>query len=140
VEDVAYTFDGPADARAYLREVGRLWALWVVGVVAILVTHGVLLIALAVAVLVALLVGAAPLWNRVEKLVPVNRREGGRVAAAWRGGTTRDRVLRELAYGDRPIRAALKTAGLSPAWIAARHVVVAGTVIAFVFVVLGELL
>lgn len=140
MDDVAYTFDGVSDARAYLREIAVLWGLWVVGLVAILATHGVLLVVLAVALLISLLIGALPLWTRVETLVPVNRREGGRLAAALRGGTTRDRVLRELAYGDQPLRVALDTAQLNPAWIAIRHLVVTATVIAFVLVVFGELL
>lgn len=140
MEDVVYTFDGVADARAYLREIAVLWGLWVAGLVAILVTHGVLLVVLAVALLISLLVGALPLFVRVEKLVPVNRREGGRLTSTLRGGTTRDRVLRELAYGDQPVREALAAAQFSPAWIAIRHLMVAATVIVFVFVVFGELL
>ena len=113
MSDVYYRFDGPADARMYLREVGTLWAVWLVGLVAVLLTHGAALFIVAAALLISLLVLARPLLSRTETLVPENRREGGKVETALRGGTTRDRVLRELAYGDAPMSAALQAAGLN---------------------------
>lgn len=140
MSEIEYTFSNPADARDYLREVGLLWGIWVVGLMAVLFTHGVSLLIVAVMLLTALLVLARPLLPRTEKLVPENRREGGAIDAALRGGTTRDRVLRELAYGAAPMEAALRTAGLSPRWVMARHVVIALTLLAFVYVIVVPLL
>ena len=128
--EIEYAFDGPADARAYLREVGTLWAVWIVGLAAVMFTHGVTLIIVAAALLVSLLMLARPLLPRTEILVPENRR----------GGTTRDRVLRELAYGVAPMEAALDTAGYSPRWIVVRHLVIALTVLAFIGVIVVPVL
>lgn len=138
--EIEYAFDGPADARAYLREVGTLWVVWIVGLAAVMFTHGVTLIIVAVVLLVSLLMLARPLLPRTEMLVPENRREGGKLETALRGGTTRDRVLRELAYGVAPMEAALDTAGYSPRWIVARHLVIALTILAFIGVIVVPVL
>ena len=137
---IEYTFSSPADARDYLREVGLLWGVWVVGLVAVLFTHGITLLIVAAVLFTALLLLARPLLPRAEMLVPENKREGGALEAALRGGTTRDRVLRELAYGVAPVEAALQTAGLSSRWVAARHMVIALTLLAFVYVLVVPLL
>lgn len=140
MSDVQYTFDDPADAKGYLREVGALWAVWVFGLIAVLLTHGTALFVIAAALLIALLVLARPLLPRTEGLVPENRKEGGKMETALRGGTTRDRVLRELAYGDAPMSAALEAAGLNRRWIIVRHLVIALTLLAFLYVVVVPLL
>jgi hypothetical protein len=140
LDEIEYTFNGPDDARAYLREVGLLWSVWVLGLIAVLVTHGFALVLVAVGLLAILIRLARPLLPRTEGLVPVNTKEGGVLDSALRGGTTRDRVLRELAYGTTPIRAALDAAGLSPRWIGARHLVIAVTLFAFVGVLVVPLL
>ena len=139
MSDVVYTFDGQADARAYLGEIGKLWTAWTVGLAAVMATNGVALLVIAVVLFGALLYLSRPLLPRTEKLVPENKREGGAIEAALRGGTTRDRVLRELAYGMAPLEAALETAGLSPRWVAARHLLIAVTVLAFIYVVVVPL-
>lgn len=140
MEQVDYTFTGPEDARSYLREVARLWTVWVFGLTAVLFTHGMPLIFLSVALIATLILLARPLLPRTEALVPVNSREGGALDSALRGGTTRDRVLRELAYGTAPMEAALQVAGLSRRWLAARHIVIAATLLAFVYVIVVPLL
>ncbi|MEA2002590.1 MAG: hypothetical protein U9N84_12015 [Actinomycetota bacterium] len=140
MDEIEYSFSDAQDARAYLREVARLWAAWAVGLAVISLSHGVVLVVASISVLVALIILARPLLPRTEALVPVNKREGGAARAALRGGTTRDRVLRNLAYGDEPMRAALAKAGLSSRWLAARHSIVGATVIAFVLVVVSPLL
>lgn len=137
--DIEYTFDGPEDARSYLREIGLLWSVWVVGLFLVLFTHGFTVLIVAAVLFTALLMLARPLLPRTERLVPENQREGGAIESAFRGGTTRDRVLRELAYGVAPMAAALQTAGLSPRWVAARHVVIALTLLALVYVLLVPL-
>ena len=137
MDEIAYTFDGPQDARTYLREVGLLWLVWVLGLGVILVTSGLPLILVSLGVLATVLLLARPLLSRSESLVPVNAREDKAALSALRGGTTRDRVLRELAYGSEPVRAALAAAGLSKRWLVARHVVVAATILGLVYVLFG---
>lgn len=140
MSEIEYTFSSAADARSYLREVGLLWGVWMVGLVAVLLTHGVTVLIVAVVLFTALLILARPLLPRTERLVPENKREGGAFETVLRGGTTRDRVLRELAYGVAPMEAALQKAGLSSRWVAARHIVIALTLLAFVYVVVVPLL
>ncbi len=135
MDDISYTFDGPVDARAYLREVGRVWVVWVVGLLAVLATHGTTLILISIGLIVMLLLLARPLLIRAENLVPVNKKEGNAAQIALRGGTTRDRVLREFAYGRTPIQAALTTAGFNRRWVLARDVVIAATIVGLVYVV-----
>lgn len=135
MDEIAYNFDGPVDARTYLAEVAMLWLVWVVGLVAVLVSHGAVLIVFSIGLIVVLLVLARPLLVRAEALVPVNKKEGNAAQVALRGGTTRDRVLREFAYGRAPIEAALATAGLNRRWVYARDIVIAVTILGLVFVV-----
>jgi len=116
-----------------------LWSTWVIGLIVLLLTHGLVLVAVAVVLMVVLVALARPMHARVVRAVPENAREGGAVSAALRGGTTRDRALRELTYGDRPMRAALEAIGASPRWVGLRHGVVALTLIAFIFVFIGPL-
>ncbi|MDX2342675.1 MAG: hypothetical protein QNL12_02505 [Acidimicrobiia bacterium] len=134
MNEIVYTFAGPHDARTYLRRVAILWSVWVVGLVVILLTHGVSLIFWSIGVLATIVLLARPLLTRAEALVPVNAREGNAALSALRGGTTRDRALRELAYGSEPVRAALDAAGLSRRWLFARHIVVAITLLGLVYV------
>ncbi len=140
MEDIEYTFSGAEDARAYLREIALLWAVWVIGLTAVLFSHGVALLFLSVGLLAMLILLARPLLPRTEALVPVNNKEGGALESALRGGTTRDRVLRELAYGTAPMKAALRTIGKSSRWVVARHLVIAITLLAFVYVIVVPLL
>ncbi|MCP4305892.1 MAG: hypothetical protein GY926_08055 [bacterium] len=137
MEDIAYTFDGPEDARTYLRQVGLLWLVWVVGLTVVLVTSGPPLIWVSIGLIATLLLLARPLLTRSESLVPANAQEDNAAVSALRGGTTRDRVLRELAYGSKPVRAALASAGMSEKWLIARHFVVAATLLGLVYVLFG---
>jgi len=135
--ELNYTFAGAQDARLYLRQIGTLWAVWVVGLFGLLLTDALLLIIWAVVIIGTLLILARPIQARAEEIVPKNEVEGGAVDTALRGGTTRDRALRELAYGTHPLRVALVTAGYSPRWVMARHFVVAMTILGLVYTVFG---
>ena len=135
--EFTYTFDNRDDALTYLREVGALWIGWVVALFGLMLTNAGLLIVWGVASLVVLMLLARPLQRRAEKAVPENQVEGGAINTALRGGTTRDRVLRDLSYGAGPLRAALDTVGWSQRWVLARHVVVALSLLALAFVIFG---
>ena len=100
-------------------------------------SHALVLVVWAIAILVTLVFVARPLQRRVERLVPENAVEGSKMNAALRGGTTRDRVLRDLFYGMVPLRTALHAAGLSQRWVVIRHLVVTLTLLALVYVVFG---
>ena len=132
-----YKFDTPEEAMVYLREVSTLWVVWIVALAGLMVTHAIVLIVWAVTVLVALYFATRPLQQRAEELVPENTVEGGKLNAALRGGTSRDRVLRDYLYGTAPLEAALSAAGVSRHWVVIRHLVVALTLLALVYVVFG---
>jgi hypothetical protein len=117
--------------------VSTVWVVWVLGLVGLLMTHAVVLIVWAVVVIAMLVFVARPLQRRAEQLVPENKVEGGKVNVAMRGGTTRDRAIRDLFYGTEPLRAAFATAGMSERWVVLRHLVVALTILALVYVVFG---
>lgn len=137
MSDEAYTFNGAEDARVYLREVSTVWAVWVVGLAGLLATHAVVLIVWGVVVFVALYFAARPLQVRAETIVPENQVEDGKVNTVLRGGTTRDRVLRDLFYGTEPLQAALDEYGMSRRWVVVRHLVIALTFLALFYVVFG---
>ncbi len=132
-DGLEFTFEGPQDARAYLSEVGRLWAAWVLGMAALFLTSAMALLLAGVLVIVALVVAARPLQRRAEVMVPdpsAGSGDGVRV-----GRTDRDRVLRALAYGEAPIRNAVTLAGASVGWLVARRIVLVLTIVGVVGVV-----
>ena len=135
--ELVYQFDNPDEARAYLREVSTLWITWIIGLAGLMITHALLLVVWAVVVLVALYYAARPLQQRAEELVPENTVEGGKLNAALRGGTTRDRALRDYFYGTEPLEAALDAAGMSRRWVGLRHLMVALTLLSLLYVVFG---
>lgn len=137
MDEIAYTSDGAQDARTYLPEIGMLWSAWGIGVVAILLTHGGTSILWCVGVMVALMFLARSLQIRAEKLVPVDKREGNAADVVLRGGTTRDRALRDLAYGSEPMWAAPASAGRRGRWLLPRHFVIAVTILGPVSALLG---
>lgn len=137
MNELVYTFENQNDAGSYLRQIATLWTAWVVGLAGLLVTQAVVLVVWAVVVFVALFLLARPIQARAEAAVPENQVEGGVVNTALRGGTTRDRALRELAYGTAPLRVALRTVGRSERWVMVRHLVVALTILATLYVFFG---
>jgi len=135
--ELVYKFDTPEEAMVYLREVSTLWVVWIVALAGLMVTHAIVLIVWAVTVLVALYFATRPLQQRAEELVPENTVEGGKVNTVLRGGTTRDRALRDYLYGTKPLESALEAAGVSRHWVMIRHVVVLLTLLSLVYVVFG---
>lgn len=133
-------FTDPADARAYLEELGRLWVVWLVALVGLLVFDGVLLLLTALGLVVAWLVLARPLQRRTTRLVGEedDAADDGGQGATTRG-RERDRILRELTLGKTPLPAALEKVGADPRWAYLRYVVVALTVLGFAYLVFGFL-
>lgn len=133
-------FTDPADARAYLEDLGRLWVTWLVALVGLLVFDGVLLLLTALALVIAWLVLARPMQRRASRLVgdESEATAGGRQGATTRG-RQRDRILRELTAGRAPLPAALEETGADPRWVYLRYVVITLTVLGFAYLVLGFL-
>jgi len=132
--DQEWGFDDPDDAAAYRGELGRLWALWLVALAALMFAQGWLVLVAGVLALGGLIVVARPLQARAAVIVPDDDVPDPTVAATFRR-SRRDRVLRELAYGEAPLVAS----GAGPAWIWGRRAIVGLTFAAFA-VVLYDLL
>lgn len=129
IPDQEWGFDGPDDAAAYRRDVARLWAVWVVAIAALMFTQGWLVLIAGVVALGGLIVVARPLQARAAAIVPDDDVPDATVVAMFRR-SRRDRVLRELAYGEAPLVAS----GAGPAWIWGRRAVVGLTFVAFAIV------
>jgi hypothetical protein len=123
-------FSDADDARSYLSEVMRLWSAWIAGLVGLMLARGVVLAVIAVVTITALLWLARPIQARAVRLVPVDTLVGSRWTVVGKG-TQRDRVLRALAYGEAPVRAAVAMGSGSP-WVTAyRRGVVVATIVGF---------
>jgi hypothetical protein len=126
-------FSDPADARAYLGELARLWSAWLGGLVVLVFTRGWVTVATAVLVMVALVRLTRPIQRRVDRHFPVETTGG---EDARRRRTDRDRMLRALSYGSEPIREASDLTSAGFRWLAMRLVVLCATVGAFAVFVL----
>ena len=135
--ELRYEFQGRDDAARYLREVAVVWTVWIVGLIGILFTTSYVIVVWAVVLFAVLFLVARPIQARSIRVVPENAVEGGALNTALRGGTTRDRALRELLYGTAPLRVALAELGLNPRWVSMRHLVVTLTILAMVYIVFG---
>ena len=136
VDGLEFNFDDAQDARAYLGEIKRLWAAWVVGLAALFLTSAIFVLVAGVVVVVALLLLARPLQRRAEMVVPADTV----IPATRRGrfanrGTHRDKVLRALVYGEGPISDAVEMAGATRLWLAGRRLLLAVTFVALFGVV-----
>jgi len=134
--------DGPwfadaDDAAAYLTDLLRLWTAWTLGMVALLVTRGVVAMVAGIVVIVVLVVLVRPLQRRAATVEGANEPAGGFSFGRQRLG--RDVAVRELAYGRRPVVEALERTGRSSLWLWARTAVIAFTAITFL-VVLGDVM
>jgi hypothetical protein len=127
--DQEWGFEGPDDAAAYRRELGQLWALWLVALAALMFARGWLVVIAGAVALVGLIIVARPLQARAEAIVPDDDVPDPTVAATFRR-SRRDRVLRELAYGEAPLEAS----GAGQGWIWGRRVIVGLTFAAFALV------
>jgi hypothetical protein len=138
-DDERYEFTDAADARAYRGAVARLWGGWMVGLVTLLLLRGPTLAGAALVVVVVMLWLSRPFHRRARAAVEKDELVGSRVEIAFGRGTRRDRMLRALMYGDRPMRHALEVAGLSPHWIVLRGAAIVGTVAAAVVILFRPL-
>lgn len=137
MEEQRYSFTSREDAALYIRQVGMLWLGWVIGLSGLLLTNAWMLITWGVTTVVVLMLLARPLQRRAENLVPKNEVVGGKLETTFRGGTARDRALRDLAYGTEPLRVALDTVGRSEHWVMVRHLIVALTIFGLVYVIMN---
>jgi len=128
LRDVDWTFDDPDDAARYRRQVAMLWGAWIAAMAVLVVAEGWVLWVAAVAALVALVALSRPLQSRAAAIVPDDDLPKPGLSGIKR--SRRDRVLRELAYGEAPLRAS----GGGSMWVGARRLVVLLTFAGVAFV------
>jgi hypothetical protein len=126
--DVAWTFDDPDDAARYRREVAMLWGAWIGAMVVLILAQGWVLWVAGATILVVLMMLSRPLQSRAATIVPEDETPKPGLSGIHR--SRKDRVLRELAYGEAPLRAS----GGGPAWVWGRRLVVAVTFAGVAFV------
>lgn len=117
-------FADVSDARAYLGEVGRLWAAWTVGLALLLALDGGWLLLAGLLLIGTMIWLGRPIQRRARAIEDANHPPSGR-----------DDLVRELAYGEAPLRAALDVVGASPKWVWVRRALMIATVVGFVVVV-----
>ena len=129
-------FSDADDARRYITEISRVWAVWLVGLAALFaVTNWWVLLAGAV-VLSALVWLIQPIQrraNRTEDPEEIVEGSGGRFGGARTRG---EMALRVLIYGEAPLKEAIDEFGAWSGWLWVRRAVVAATAVAFAVVLL----
>jgi hypothetical protein len=126
-------FADESDAGAYLAEVRRLWAGWLLGLAALMFTDGWWVVVAGVVTIALLLLLARPLQARAAALVPKDTLVGSKFNVVGRG-TERDKVLQAFAYGKEPLEVATAATDTSGWMVPARTAIVWVTGAAFVYV------
>lgn len=103
-------FADEADAKQYLGEVGRLWAVWLVGLGVLATSRGLVAAAIGIAMLVALFILMSPLQNRVQERFANDTT--ARKIERRKTLSARDRALRDLTYGRAPFAEAIDKRGI----------------------------
>ena len=129
-------FSDADDARRYITELSRVWAVWLVGLAALFaVTNWWVLLAGAV-VLSALVWLIRPIQRRADRIEDpgeIVEGSGGRFSGARSRG---EMALRVLIYGEAPLKEAIDEFGAWRGWLWVRRAVVAATAVAFAVVLL----
>jgi hypothetical protein len=129
-------FTDADDARRYVGEISRIWAVWIIGLVGLFTVTGWWVLLAGVAVLVVLVWLMQPIQRRANGIDdPDETVEGG---GGRFGGprTRRETALRVLMYGEAPLTEAIETYGVWWGWVWVRRAVIAATAVAFAVVIL----
>lgn len=129
-------FSDADDARRYVTEMTRIWAVWVVGLAALFaVTNWWVLLGgiAAISVLVWLIRPIQRRANRIDDPEEFVEGSGRRFAGARTRG---EMALRVLIYGEAPLKEAVDEFGAWWGWLWVRRGVIAATAIAFSVVLL----
>lgn len=125
-------FADGADARRYLAEVGRLWLIWLVGLGALALGRGLIVLVIGVGLLVVMFMMMSPLQDRVQ--ARFGDGSSARETALRRTLSARDSALRQLTYGTRPFAEAVEKAGLPRALNLVPWLVIVATLVVAAFV------
>jgi hypothetical protein len=131
-------FSDSEDARTYLTEVARLWLAWIATLVLLIVfDEWWALLVTGVAFLTAMAILGRPLQDRAQRVADPETAVGSTLRTAMGGGRRKDIAFRQLMYGEAPLRQALALAGITRHFIWLRRFVVAATLAALIWVMIG---
>ena len=127
-------FTDADDARRYITEISRIWAVWLLGLAALFAVTNWWLLLVGVAILAVLVWLIQPMQRRANKVDdPDGYVAGG--GGRFTGSRTRaETALRVLIYGEEPLTEAIDQFGVWVGWIWVRRVVIAASAVAFIFV------
>ena len=124
------------DARDYVFQIARLWAVWLIGLGALFAVTGWYVLLAGVAVIAVLIWLVRPIQVRavgIEDSAEFVDEAGGRFGG---GRTPGDAALRALLYGEAPLAEAVNEFGMWSGWLWVRRGVIALTALAFAMVLL----
>lgn len=132
-------FSDADDARRYLFEIARLWAVWIAGLILLFAVQGWTVLLAGIVVIGILVWLVQPMQRRAAGIDdPGEYVEGS--GGRFSGKRTRQEMaLRVLLYGEAPITEAIEEFGAWSGWVWARRVVIAATAVAFAVVFLDIL-
>ena len=119
--DIEWRFAGPDDGAAYRTEIGRIWAVWLLALAVLVVGEGWLLTVAGIALIVVLLGLTRPLQQRATALARADTTEDSGTDDV--DPALRDRILRELVFGEAPLVAS----GGGQGWVWTRRLIVGAT-------------
>lgn len=129
-------FSDTDDARRYITEITRVWAVWIIGLAALFaVTNWWVLLGgvVVLSVLVWLIQPIQRRANRIDDPEEFVEGTGGRFGGSRTRG---EMALRVLIYGEAPLKEAVDEFGAWRGWLWVRWVVIAATAVAFSVVIL----
>ncbi|MEA2011412.1 MAG: hypothetical protein U9N78_11965, partial [Actinomycetota bacterium] len=118
-------FSDADDARRYITEISRIWAVWVVGLAALFaVTNWWVLLGgiVVLSVLVWLIQPIQRRANRIDDPEEFVEGSGGRFSGSRTRG---EMALRVLIYGEAPLNEAIDEFGAWRGWLWVRRAVIA---------------
>lgn len=132
-------FSDRDDAKTYVSQIVRLWAVWIAGLVALFAVTGWYVLVVGVVVIGVLMWLVRPIQDRAAGIDdPAEVVEGAR-GRFGRGRTRGELALRVLLYGEAPLAEAADEFGIWSGWLWVRRGVIALTALAFAIVFLDVL-
>ncbi len=129
-------FSDADDARQYVTEISRVWAVWLIGLAALFAVTNWWVLLAGVVVLSFLVWLIQPIQRRAKRIDDpgeIVEGSGGRFGGSRTRG---EMALRVLIYGEAPLKEAIDEYGVWSGWLWVRRAVVAATAVAFAVVLL----
>jgi hypothetical protein len=136
-DNEASVFHSPSDAREFLRQIARVWVVWLTLLAILAFAASPWNWVVGGLVLVLLLFLISPIQQRVDRDVPQDGFDETRASLFLGRGTRRDRALRTMLSGSGPMASALRASGADARWVWLRHIVFVATIVAAAYLLFG---